>query len=98
MFASMPDNRYDTFLMLLNSVVEKNPTFKSLVDEILDETRDLIFNVKDYYTISRDDFDIIVFLKENAGSIISKKTEYSHNDYLEIKEVLEKELYLECDY
>ena len=95
MFAAKSNDKYEMFSMILNSVVENKSTFKELVDEILFETYELLNKTKNYYTISRENFDIIIFLEKNAESIIKGKTKYTTEDYANIKKVVEKELYLE---
>lgn len=76
------------FSAFLERLVTNNVDYKSIIDSILFETKELINNEKDLYSIDRDNFEIIIFLQQNASELIRSKTSFDHEDYKALVEML----------
>ncbi|NSL89331.1 hypothetical protein ECE50_020990 [Chitinophaga sp. Mgbs1] len=61
---SLEDNKFDFFISFLGHVLKGDENYKSLVQPIIEEAHALANGSKNFYTIDRDGFPIIVYLVE----------------------------------
>ncbi|WP_282016497.1 hypothetical protein [Marinifilum flexuosum] len=76
------------FSAFLERLVSTNSEYKLIIDAIIMEARLLINNEKDLYSIDRDNFDIILYLEENASELIQSKTNFDQEDYKALFEMI----------
>lgn len=81
-------NNLTLFSALLERLVNGSADYKTIIDKILLETRELINEEKNLYSIDRDNFEIILFLQQNASDIIKVKSSFNKEDYKEIIKML----------
>lgn len=87
---------FDYFTLLLERAISQRNDLNSILDAILLETKELIEDRKTIYTISRNNFEIITFLSDNATDCIKNKTSFELDDYIKIQHELEKTQELSC--
>lgn len=61
---SLEDNKFDFFVSFLGYILKGDNRYKALVQPILKDAQDLANGNKDFYTIDRDTFPIVVYLVE----------------------------------
>ena len=67
---SLEDRQLSFFQSLLWHVVNGDDKYKSLVDPVVEDAQALVTGAKDYFTIDRDNYHVIVYLAEHDTSFL----------------------------
>ena len=89
---SFQEKAFDSFAAFLRQVLKGEEKYEHLVDPIILDAILLAKKEKDYYSISRDLFDVIVFLAEkNPTFLIELEPKNAHltkDDYAKILDLV----------
>jgi hypothetical protein len=61
---SIAQNNIELFQFFIQETLSGNDNYRSMVENLLEETKDLTIGEKSIYNINRENFPIIVFLSE----------------------------------
>lgn len=76
---SFQEKAFDSFASFLRKVLKGENKYEHLVEPVIVEAILLAKKEKDYYSVSRDLFDVIVFLAEKDPSFLSNLDPDVHN-------------------
>lgn len=82
---SVQDQKMDSFVRMLDFVINGKELYKPLITNVIIDAHLLSLGQKNYYTIDRDDYHIIVYLAEKDKSYFEQidtemlqKADYEH--------------------
>lgn len=76
---SFQEKAFDSFAAFLRHVLKGDEKYEHLVEPILIDAILLAKKEKDYFSVSRDSFDVIVFLAEKDPSFLSRLDPQAQN-------------------
>jgi len=75
---SFQEKAFDSFASFLRKVLKGEVKYENLVNPVITDAILLAKKEKDYYSVSRDLFDVIVFLAERDPSFLSALDPQEH--------------------
>ena len=89
---SLESDKFQMFTLFLTNVLEGKDSYKSYVDTIFSETKDLANHEKTIYDIDRENYNIILYLSENLTVFFARLSDtYSNKEYKEVLSFLEEQ-------
>jgi len=93
---SIEDEKFDLFKLFLKHILEGENDYKESVNYVIEQTHDLITGSKDYYSIDRDNYSIIVYLSKKAPEYFEtiKSTDLTDEDYDKILRIIDQQRFI----
>lgn len=87
---SHQEKAFDFFASFLRNAIAGNSNYKSLLEPIIADAKSLVKKEKDYFGISRNAFDVIVFLAQKDPDFFTNinVNELSEEQYKHILELI----------
>lgn len=87
---TLEDRQISFFRSMLNHVLSGDTTYKALIDPVIADAKALVVGSKNYYTIDRDSYHVIVRLTEGGQEILKNiiTDNIAHDDYQVINDIL----------
>jgi hypothetical protein len=87
---SNQEQTFDYYASFLRNILEGQDKYKALIQPVIVDTKSLVEKQKDYYSINRNGFEVIVFLAKKAPDFFNGlNTEHvSNEDYAHILQLI----------
>lgn len=84
------EQTFDHYASFLRNILDGQERYKSLIEPVVIEAKYLAKNEKDYFTISRNGFEVIVFLAKKDPVFFTNlnTANISHGEYKHILDLI----------
>lgn len=89
---SLNDKKFAFFINYLNNIISGSNQYEEIVNPIISDAHELALGIKDYYTIDRYGFPLIVYLVEKEGDFFKNLDvgKLSNDEYRYILSIVSK--------
>lgn len=90
---TLENNKLSLFYLFLKSLLKGDESYRKDVDKVIRETTSLIKGEKDFYTIDRDGYPVIVYLKKSDSKFFEEldTSSLQKEHYEHITRIFEKQ-------